>query len=64
MRKAAFPLITNFAVKQVGLLNDDRNAIEAKALQNNFKFDDFIKFIYTAEVAIEFFLSAITSFRT
>ena len=49
------PTCTNYALKQVGLDNEEEYPIAAKAIQNNFYMDDFIKSVETPEEAIEFF---------
>ena len=43
----------NYAVKRVGLDNEEVYPIASKAIQNNFYMDDFIKSVETPEEAIE-----------
>ena len=45
----------NYALKRVGLDNEKEYPIAAKAIQNNFYMDDFIKSVQTPEEAIEVF---------
>ena len=48
------PTCANYALK-VGLDNEEEYPIAAKAIQNNFYMDDFIKSVKTTEEAIEVF---------
>ena len=50
-----FPTCANFALKRVGLDNEKEYPIAAKAIQNNFYMDDFIKSLETPEEAIVVF---------
>ena len=43
------PYFANFALKQLGLDNEEKCPFAAKALQNNFYMDDFIKLVDTPE---------------
>ena len=47
------PTCANPALKRVGLDNEEKYPIAAKAIRNNFYMDDFIKSIETPEEAIE-----------
>ena len=47
------PTCANYALKREGLDNEERYPIAAKAKQNNFYMDDFIKSVETLEKAIE-----------
>ena len=49
------PTCANYALKRVGLDNEEMYPIAAKAVQNNFYMDDFIKSVETPEEAIEVF---------
>ena len=49
------PTCANYALKRVELDNEKDYPIAAKAIQNNFYMDDFIKSVETPEEAIEFF---------
>ena len=49
------PTCANNALKRVGLDNEKEYPIAAKAIQNNFYMDDFIKSVETPEKAIEVF---------
>ena len=49
------PICANYASKPVGLVNEKECRIAAKAKQNNFYMDDFIKSIEFPEEAIEVF---------
>ena len=49
------PTCANYALKRVGLDNEKEYPISAKAIQNNFYMDDFIKSVETPEEAIEVF---------
>ena len=49
------PSCANYALKRVGLDNEKEYPIAAKAIQNNFYMDDFIKSVQTPEEAIEVF---------
>ena len=49
------PTCANFALKRVGLDNEEMYPIASKAIQNNFYMDDFIKLVETPEEAIEVF---------
>ena len=49
------PTCANFALKRVGLDNEEMYPIASKAIQNNFYMDDFIKSVETPEEAIEVF---------
>ena len=49
------PICANYALKRVGLDNKKEYPIAAKAIQNNFYMDNFIKSVVTAEEAIEVF---------
>ena len=49
------PTCAIYALKQVGLDNEKKYPIAAKAIQNNFYMDDFIKSVETPEEAIEVF---------
>ena len=49
------PTCANYALKRVGLDNERENPIAAKAIQNNFYMDDFIKSVETPEEAIKVF---------
>ena len=49
------PACANYALKQVGLEDEKKCPIAAKAIQNNFYLDDFIKSVETPEEAIEVF---------
>ena len=49
------PTCANYALKRVGLDNEKEYPIAAKAIQNNFYMDDFIKSVETPEKAIEVF---------
>ena len=49
------PTCANYALKLVGLDNEEMHPIAAKAIQNNFCMDDFIKSVETPEEAIEVF---------
>ena len=49
------PTCANYALKRVGLDNEKEYPIAAKAIQNNFYMDDFIKSVETSEEAIEVF---------
>ena len=49
------PTCANYALKRVGLDNEKEYPIAAKAIQNNFYMDDFIKSVQTPEEAIEVF---------
>ena len=51
----SFPTCANYNLKRVGLDNEKEYPIAAKAIQNNFYMDDFIKSIETPEEAIEVF---------
>ena len=54
-RAKSFPTCANYAFKRVGLDNEKEYPIAAKAIQNNFYMDDFIKSVETPEEAIEVF---------
>ena len=45
----------NYGLNRVGVDNEDEYPIAAKAIQNNFYMDDFIKLVDTPEKAIEVF---------
>ena len=47
------PNCANYALKQVGLDNEEMFSIAAKAIQSNFYVDDFIKSVETPEEEIE-----------
>ena len=47
------PTCANYALKRVGLDNEEMYPIEAKAMQYNFYMDDFIKSVETPKEAIE-----------
>ena len=49
------PTCAKYALKRVGLDNEKENPIAAKAIQNNFYMDDFIKSVETLQEAIEMF---------
>ena len=49
------PTCANYALKRVGLENEEMYPIAAKAMQNNFLMDDFIKSVETPEEAVEVF---------
>ena len=49
------PTCKNYTLKRVGLDNEKEYPIAAKAIQNNFYMDDFIKSVETSEEAIEVF---------
>ena len=49
------PTCANYVLKRVGLDNEEMYPIAAKAIQNNFYMDDFIKSVETPEEAIEVF---------
>ena len=49
------PTCANYALKLLGLDNEKEYPIAAKAIQNNFYMDDFIKSVETPEEAIEIF---------
>ena len=49
------PTCAIYALKRVGLDNEKEYPIAAKAIQNNFYMDDFIKSVEISEVAIEIF---------
>ena len=49
------PTFANYALKRVGLDNEKEYLIAAKAIQNNFYVDDFIKSVETPDEAIEVF---------
>ena len=49
------PTCANYALKRVGLDNDKECPIAAKAIQNNFYMDGFIKSVETPEEAIKVF---------
>ena len=49
------PNCGNYALKRVGLDNEKEYAIAAKAIQNNFYMDDFIKSVETPQEANEVF---------
>ena len=49
------PTCANYALKRVGLDNEEMYPISAKAIQNDFYMDDFIKSVETPEEAIEVF---------
>ena len=49
------PICANYALKRVGLDNEEVYPIAAKAIQNNFYMDDFIKSVETLKEAIEVF---------
>ena len=49
------PTSANYAFKRVGLDNEEMYPISAKAIQNNFYMDDFIKSVETPEEAIKVF---------
>ena len=49
------PTCANYALKRVGLDNEKEYPIAAKAIQNKFYMDDFIKSVETPEGAIEVF---------
>ena len=49
------PTCANYALKRVGLDNEKECPIAAKAIQNNFYMDDFIKSVETPEEAIVVF---------
>ena len=49
------PTCANYALKRVGLDNEKEYPIAAKAIQNNFYMDEFIKSVETPEEAIEVF---------
>ena len=49
------PTCANYALKRVGLDNEEEYPIAAKAIKNNFYMDDFIKSVETPEEAIEIF---------
>ena len=49
------PTCANYGLKRVGLDNEEMYPIAAKAIQNNFYMDDFIKSLETPEEAIEVF---------
>ena len=49
------PTCANYALKRVGLDNEKEYPIAAKAIQNNFYMDGFIKSVETPEEAIEVF---------
>ena len=49
------PTCANYTLKRVGLDNEEMYPIAAKAIQNNFYMDDFIKSVETPEEAIEVF---------
>ena len=49
------PTCANYALKRVGLDNEKEYPIAAKAIQNNFYMDDFIKSVETTEKAIQVF---------
>ena len=49
------PTCANYALKRVGLDNEEVYPIASKAIQNNFYMDDFIKSVETPEEAIEVF---------
>ena len=47
------PTCANYALKRVGLDNEEEYPIATKAIQNNFYMDDFIKSVETPEEAIK-----------
>ena len=49
------PTCANYALKRVGLDNEEEYPIATKAIQNNFYMNDFIKSVETPEEAIEVF---------
>ena len=49
------PTCANYALKQVGIDNEDDIPIAAKTIQNNFYMDDFINSVDTPEEAIKVF---------
>ena len=49
------PTCSNYALKRVGLDNEEEYPIATKAIQNNFYMDDFIKSVETPEEKIEVF---------
>ena len=49
------PTCPNFALKRVGLDNEELFPTASKAIQNNFYMDDFIKSVETPEEAVEVF---------
>ena len=49
------PTCANYALQRVGLDNEKEYPIAAKAIQNNFYMDDFIKSVETPEEAIKVF---------
>ena len=49
------PTCANYALKRVGLDNEEEYPIATKAIQNNLYMDDFIKSVETPEEAIEVF---------
>ena len=49
------PTCANYALKRVGLDNEEKYPIAIKAIQNNFYSDDFIKSVENPEEAIEVF---------
>ena len=49
------PTCANYALKRVGLDNEEMYPIAEKAIENNFYMDDFIKSLETPEEAIEVF---------
>ena len=49
------PTCANYALKRVAIDNEDEFPIVAKAIQNNFYKDDFIKPVETPEDAIKVF---------
>ena len=50
------PTCANYALKRVGLDNEEVYPIASKAIKNNFYMDDFIKSVETPEEAIEVFI--------
>ena len=51
----SFPTCANYALKRVGLDNEEVYLIASKTMQNKFYMDDFIKSVETPEEAIEVF---------
>ena len=54
-RAKSSPTCANYALKRVGLDNEEEYPIATNAIQNNFYMDDFIKSVETSEEAIEVF---------
>ena len=54
------PTYANFALKRLGIDNEEEYPIAAKTIQNNFYMDDFIKSVETPEEAYGWIFSART----